>query len=209
MYDNGHGHCFACHHHKFPTVFTPKIEKPYGPKSLFPSDFTREVPTSAYVWLLQYGLPYSYWKPYTGYSEEAGKRLVFTVGQPVQFTIGRTLESEGKRKWFVWGDCHRHCEALGDGGTIVLVEDLISAHKVAAAGFISIPLFGTKVHAAHYYYLTHTPLPVVLWLDKDQEQNVKKQALQIESIIDRPVKIVTTDKDPKGLSFEAIRSATA
>jgi hypothetical protein len=107
----------------------------------------------------------------------------------------------------VWGDCHKHTEAIrGSGEHIVLVEDLISAHKVALSGasYATIPLFGTKIHPCHIYYLINTDKDVVLWLDKDQEMNVKRQAWQLESVINRPVKVVITDKDPKVLTFEEI-----
>lgn len=159
-------------------------------------------------WLLQFGLPYSYWKDYTGYSEEAGKRLVFFVGSPLAFSIGRLLTEPTKyeRKWYVWGDSHKHCEVIGAdlrSERIVIVEDLISAHKVGQVN-TCIPLFGTRIHPCHYYYLLNEKKPVVLWLDKDQELNVKKQALQLESVIDQTVKVINTEKDPKWLSFANI-----
>ena len=115
----------------------------------------------------------------------------------------------GTKKWYVWGDCHKHAEILGDekSNTIVLVEDLISAHKVAEAGYVAIPLFGTKVHNPVLYYLLNSIKPVVLWLDKDQEGNVKKTAIRLQSIINRPVSLVVTDKDPKSLGFNSIKES--
>jgi hypothetical protein len=47
--------------------------------------------------------------------------------------------------------------------------------------------------------------PVYLWLDKDQELNVKKQAMHLESLINRRVINVTTDRDPKCYRTEEIR----
>jgi len=247
VYEDGGKHCFACKYHEFPKHYIPRKEVDNVPKSLRPADYTREVPASALKWLLQYGLPWSYWKDSLGYSPKE-ERLVFSVGQPLAFSIGRyvgneataanrstplqsagrvvvhgikadkssndnqgdpsrTREESGKpvRKWFVWGDCHKHTEALGSGEYIVLVEDLISAHKVATSqAAVAVPLFGTKVHPCHYYYLINSDKPVVLWLDKDQELNVKKQAWQLESVINRPVKVVITEQDPKKLSYEDI-----
>lgn len=251
IYDDGGAHCFACKHHVFPKYYIPRKVEPNVPKSLRPADFTREVPADALKWLLQYGLPWSYWKETIGFSPQE-RRLVFDVGNPLQFSIGRYIEqsngfsgnqtfrqerrvhvdgtpgSDGSRrdedssslrlraagegpsnkvrKWFVWGDSHKHCEVVGQGTSIVLVEDLISAHKVAQAGACAVPLFGTKIHPCHLYYLINERMPIVLWLDKDQELNVKKQAWQLESVINRQVKVVTTNKDPKELSFEDIRN---
>lgn len=235
VYDSGHGHCFACGYHQFPRHYQPQLKENNVPKSLCPVDWTKDIPSKAWQWLLQYGLPYSYWQEHCGYSTEKGPRLVFQVRTDagVAFSIGRLIpELQGSsvesgqgvargadvsdrrqsnqvppkpRKWYVWGDSHRHCEIVGagKGGSIALVEDLVSAHKVGQVNEC-IPLFGTRVHPCHIYYLASQQKPVTLWLDKDQELNVKKQALQLQSLIDQPVRIVTTDKDPKSLSYEEI-----
>lgn len=235
-YDDGGAHCFACKYHEFPKHYVSRKVEPYVPKSLRPADYTREVPAEALKWLLQYGLPWSYWQKSLGYSPKE-QRLVFSVGSPLAFSIGRYIQTPSEvesrtgmaqsdadrgdhqyegygaknkpvRKWFVWGDSHKHAEPIGEGSAIVLVEDLISAHKVGTSGYATgLPLFGTKVHPCHLYYLINDNRPVVLWLDKDQELNVKKQAWQLESVINRPVKVVISDNDPKSLSYEEIKNA--
>lgn len=212
-YANGHSHCFACGYHVYPKFFKPILEKPIARKELLPVDFTREVPTDAWKWVLQYGLPYTHWKDCTGYSEAEGKRLVFLVGNPVAFSIGRLLEEtdgehKRRRKWYVWGDSHKHAEIFGEqhgSDRVVVVEDLISAHKVGEINTV-IPLFGTVPHPCHYHYLRQARKPVVLWLDKDQELNMKRTAMRMESIIDMPVTIQVTDKDPKALTLEEIHA---
>jgi hypothetical protein len=215
---------------------------------LLPLDFTREIPTHAWKWLLQYGLTYQFWKDGCGFAP-AFNRLVFRVGDtsndgqrllrndtPLAFSIGRfiplpevqvptQLEPSGSTslrqgggvpvqrterppaKWYVWGDCHKHAEVLTpDQGTcVVLVEDLISAHKVSAAGGTAIPLFGTKIHNPVLYFLMHDKRPVKLWLDKDQEGNVKRTAIHLQGLIGSPVDVVITDEDPKCLSFNTIK----
>ena len=206
VYSDGSKHCFSCGWHKFPVGFRQIKELNNGSKSLLPADFTWEVPSRAWQWVIQYGLPISYWQPFTGYSP-AEERLVFRVGTPLVFGIGRYLGTEpGHRKWYVWGDPHKHCEVVGEATkttSVVLVEDLISAHKVANANYTAIPLFGTRLHPCHLYYLNHSPnlRTVTLWLDKDQELRVKREALRLESLINKPVNIITTDKDPKAISF--------
>ena len=118
VYTDGSRHCFSCGYHIFPKFYQPnRIESnvpksvAYGSKAVLPADFTREVPAEGWKWLLQYGLPYSYWKKYTGYSP-SHNRLVLTFGEPVKFSIGRAL-SEDKRKWRFWGDGHKYAEVLG------------------------------------------------------------------------------------------------
>jgi DNA primase len=85
------------------------------------------------------------------------------------------------------------------------VEDLISAHKVGMVGFECIPLFGTHVHNPVIYHLLTANKDVVLWLDKDQAFNVKRQALRLASIVPQDIRIINTDKDPKCLSFDTIK----
>lgn len=249
VYKDDSAHCFSCQYHRNSSVrhlFEPQ-ELNNVPKSLLPSSFTREVPVRAWQWLLQYGLPYSYWKHRCGFAPSES-RLVFTVGEPLAFSIGRLIPEvaghEGRptlgsnegtklpstdrvqvdvrqgtrsvvsavnqgRKWFVWGDSHKHCEVItpdsGPGKTVVLVEDIVSAHKVGQVT-TAIPLFGTVVHPCHLYYLMQQDKPITLWLDKDQEQNVQKTALRLQSLVSVPVNIVITDDDPKAQPFEMIRT---
>lgn len=212
-YNDGSAHCFSCGYHErgaFGNVFQRELLTNV-PKSLCPTDFTREVPAKCLKWLLQYGLPYTHWQPSLGYSAYY-QRLIFEVKDEHQlyFTIGRYFGEEKKRKWHVWGDCHQHAHVLrgtdeAECSPIVLVEDLISANKVAEAGFICIPLYGTNVHPPAIYYLINSNKPAVLWLDKDQELNAKKQALRLESVIGQPVRIITTDQDPKELMLSLIK----
>lgn len=210
VYPDGGKHCFACKYHVFPKQYNNVKPIENASKSLLPFDFTHDVPSSALPWLLQYGIPYSHWQPMLGYSPSS-ERLVFKVGSPVSFSIGRYVgnSNPGSKKWYVWGDCHKHVEVVAGNinSPVVLVEDLISAHKVALAGFTCIPLFGTHVHNAFIYYLLTTDKPIYIWLDNDQAFNVKKQVLRLSSIIPQTINIVNTEKDPKCLSFENITLA--
>lgn len=254
VYNDGSAHCFSCHYHVHGSVSNLFVESKVvenGPKSSLPGDFTREVPTAAWQWVLQYGLPYSYWKERCGYSPKE-QRLIFLVGDPVAFSIGRLIPQPGtplggagsvgqsggseasgsgrllalhgagsgesghkpgnhasRRKWYAYGDSHKHCEVVtptdsGHNKTVVLVEDIVSAHKVGQVT-TAIPLFGTVLHPCHLYYLMQQDKPIILWLDKDQEQNVQKTALRLQSLVEVPVRIIITDDDPKKLSFETIK----
>lgn len=237
VYRDGSAHCFSCGFHRSGSVYkrwtAATAESSDGlsnvPKSLLPFDNTREVPASAWQWVMQYGLPWAYWKESVSYSP-ASERLVFQVGGldkdeqgnlrrtgPMAFSIGRyvgqPVADKKHRKWHVWGDSHKHAELVLPAGNanarrVVLVEDVVSAHKVAAAGeYVGMPLFGTTIHPCHYYYLLGNNLSPVLWLDKDQEWASKKKAVQMQSILGREVDVVITDLDPKALSFKEINAA--
>lgn len=218
VYDNG-AHCFSCGYHRSnsPARVAHAARRDLNvPKESLPRDFTREVPAAALKWLLQWGLPWSYWKETIGFSPYHS-RLVFLVGQPLAFSIGRlipelvqesseTPTSTNKRKWFVWGDCHKHAEVYGTGRTVVLVEDLISAAKVARTEeAIAIPLFGTAIHNPVLYYLMQEQKPIILWQDKDQQEKVYHRAATLQSIVNQPVRVVISDKDPKSYSIDELK----
>lgn len=217
VFADGSLHCWSCGYHvssgtnykRFNQVDENITEQD---KRVLPHNFTREVPSHAWKWLLQFGLPYRYWLPFVGWSEK-DSRLVFTVGTPTEFSLGRFIpKSDGetnKRKWYVWGDCHQTPHIFGDYSNskeIVLVEDLISAH-VLGQYTASIPLLGTKVFDSIYPALRHIKLPIVIWLDKDQEHTMPSKAHTISLITGLPVRYVVTNEDPKLCNQQSILTA--
>jgi hypothetical protein len=205
-YSDGGGHCFSCGYHESPKrkliVLTKEVED--APKAVLPSDFTREVPAEGWKWILQYGLPYSYWKKYCGYSP-SHNRLVITFGEPIRFSIGRAL-SEDKRKWRFWGEGHKYVEILGedDRSPIVLVEDLISTHKVAQVA-PCMCLFGTHIHDVALEKLLKAKRPVIVWLDADQYTLLPAKINRLQTFLRHPVRYITTEKDPKEYSLTEIK----
>lgn len=207
VYDDGSKHCFSCGWHRGPRHSVRfKLEEVIkdDEKAVLPRDFTREVPAEGWKWLLQYGLPYSYWKPYTGYSP-SHNRLVLTFGQPVKFSIGRAL-SKDDRKWRFWGDGHKYAELIGEDNDrpIVLVEDLISAHKVGQVTQ-ALCLFGTHIHDVALKVLMDAKKPVTLWLDDDQYSLLPAKVNRLKTFLKHPVRFVRSDKDPKDYDLNTIK----
>jgi hypothetical protein len=123
----------------------------------------------------------------------------YIPGGPIEF-------NREPRKWFVYGECHKEAHVIGyetTGRQTVLVEDLISAHKV---GQITpcIPLFGTKIFDQVIPTLRHVGLPILMWLDKDQETAAAKRAAWLAMVSGLSVKYVFTDSDPKLLTTSKI-----
>lgn len=210
-YDDGGWHCFSCGNHRGAVRYTPPAqEKIDDPKGVLPSDFTREVPTAGWQWLLQYGLGWKYWQPFVGWTERHS-RLVFTVGDPIQFSIGRLIGKEPdkkERKWWVYGEPHRNPHILGEdfrAGPVVLVEDLISAHKVGQVA-TCIPLFGTRVFSSVIPCLRYLNSPIVMWLDSDQMGPVAvERATWLSLMTGLPVRNVFTKQDPKSIPLDKIK----
>lgn len=211
LYPDGGGHCFSCGHHMWPKHYVPRqLEEP-NVKALIPYDFTREVPGNAWKWLLQFGLGGKYWEPFIGWSEK-DSRLVFPQGD---FSIGRYVAPPGsseddhkQRKWFVYGDDKKRPIVFrppnGESKQVVLVEDLISAHKVRQVAQ-AIPLFGTRVWDAVVPILRLLGAPIVMWLDKDQESEARKRAMRLSVLTGLPTRYVFTKDDPKLLPLNVIQ----
>lgn len=206
-FSNGWKRCFACGYKIAPKLWLPTLplkDNLYEPKSL-PIDFTRDIPAKGWKWLLQWGLSYDYWKNHTGYSESED-RLIFTNGNPIKFCQGRNLGKEGP-KWKTWGRPHEFATVLGDqekGSCTVLVEDIISAHKVSQL-VPTVPLFGTTISTSVIQYLAITNKPILLWLDYDQLSMIKTKVNRLSLFLNNPIYVVHTTKDPKEYSLTEIQ----
>ena len=214
VYRDDGAHCFSCGYHRNPPMsletFIKKEPINDKEKTVLPRDFQREIPAGGWKWLLQYGLSYSYWKAYCGYSPKEN-RLVITHGQPIRFSIGRLLTKDAgnavdSRKWKLYGDGHSWVETIGEqlSGKIVLVEDIISAHKVGQIA-PSLCLFGTDVHKAAIRELIRLDRPVVVWLDHDQYALLPKKLGRLQAFLNHQVTYISTVLDPKLHSLTDIK----
>lgn len=209
-YSDGSKFCFSCGYRELPTfkaVFQARLnEATYDEKkAVLPRDFQREIPAAGWKWLLQYGLPYSYWQAYCGYSER-DNRLIFPIGNPARFACGRGF-NVGESKWKVYGDKSSYVEVVNEqvSTEVVLVEDFISAHKVALSGYTAIPLFGTAIHDNVIKRLQGLKRPVVLWLDGDQYENLPRKIGRLQAFLGVGVRHIQTRKDPKEYSVNDVK----
>lgn len=208
VYSDGGVHCFSCGYHRWPSVQVKESRRDdhhgNAHETVLPRDFTREVPGKAWQWLLQYGLTAKYWEQQGIGWTDFHSRLVFPQGD---FSIGRFIGEADKRKpkWRVWGDDKQRPIVIGAEASpcVALVEDLISAHKVGQVAQ-AIPLFGTSVWAPLVPVLRHLGAPIVMWLDKDQEEHARKRATRLSVLTGTPVRYVFTDDDPKKLPLQTI-----
>jgi hypothetical protein len=214
-YPDGGGHCFSCGHHEFPrALLTSKVRKDdHGAENqtVLPSDFTEDVPARAWRWLLSYGLPYTYWRPFVGWSER-DQRLIFKVGSPVRFSQGRYFGDATERppaKWWVYGERSGVSDVLRpEKGSateaVVLVEDIISWHKVGQVA-PSICLFGVKMPDELVRKLIALKRPVIVWLDRDQLALLAPKLNRLQTFLRASVQYVSTEKDPKAYSLDEIK----
>ena len=109
----------------------------------------------------------------------------------------------------MWGDKLRSATVLepasGDSPEVVLVEDIISAHKVRQAGFHTLPLFGTVIYPRAIGALRPLKRPVRLWLDEDQYTLLPPKINRLQAFLDAPVGFIKTEKDPKAYTLDEIK----
>jgi len=89
-----------------------------------------------------------------------------------------------------------------EDGTIVLVEDLLSAIKVGRV-CSAMPLWGSHLSVNTAHRLSLQFKKAVLWLDYDKRQEAVKIALERSMVL--PVHVVITQHDPKTYTEEEIR----
>lgn len=207
IFPMGRKKCFACGYTEGGKPWIPQEqeEKPNAKPEALPSDFTRQIPAAGWKWLLQYGMSYDYWKNHTGYSEK-DNRLIFTVGSPVRFSQGRDLTGEGI-KWKTYGRPHDVATVLGDSETstsTVIVEDIISAHKVSQFTRC-MPLFGTALMTPVINQLRKYPNSrIILWLDADQLPHMAKKVAKLSLFLPNLINVIHTEKDPKEYTLSEI-----
>jgi hypothetical protein len=146
----------------------------------------------------------SYWKTYCGFTERE-QRLVITHGTPTYVSVGRSL-AVGASKWKIYGDKTSHVKTLGRqlSKEVVLVEDLVSAHKVSHVAS-AIPLFGTAIFDLVIKELRTLDRPVTLWLDDDQYGLLPKKIGRLQALLEAPVRYIRTNKDPKSYNLTEIK----
>jgi len=112
----------------------------------------------------------------------------------------------GTSKWKVYGDKSCYVEVVSEqlSEQVVLVEDIISAHKVGQVTS-SIPLFGTAINDLTIKKLMQLKRPVKLWLDNDQYGLLSKKIGRLQSFLGVPVQYIRTNKDPKGYTTQEIK----
>lgn len=88
-----------------------------------------------------------------------------------------------------------------DTGTLVIVEDIVSAIKVSRH-FGAVPLFGCYLSAEQMASMTREPAieSIVIWLDSDKFPIAQEYAKTLSLAWQKPVSVVFTEDDPKALN---------
>ena len=228
-YDDGHGHCFGgCGHWEPPTVSAiferlravsqkEPIVKTFNANNLLmpPDDTSKFLGVPALQWLAKYGILFNEAKEFL-WSEER-KWLIYPLYS------ARALRDHGAKILIAWqarnfsklwpkpkylsrgpiGDC-LHILGPEKGTTLILVEDVISAIKVARGGRSVYPLFGSNISLKMLTMLTTRFRRLGVWLDMDKAKESLKTTSRASQLGYEEVFSVITEKDPKEYTNEEI-----
>lgn len=195
VYENG-AFCYACGHRevRHDSEKPPNEEsKVRTIKELSIYTMSNVLPPAYLSYLRQFKLREYYIQKYFRYCEEI-KRMVF-VGPGAEYLEARSLYQQpktlfyGKKAPSTWGS--------PSGSTIVIVEDIISAFKIAEFTQ-SIALFGSSVPENFWSILYKLKKPVIFWLDSDKLAESKKFRDKARAT-GLPSTLIYTQKDPKWL----------
>ena len=161
-------HCFGCGYHKFKNTIEDYKRRYNQVEETKEEDngrltVTDDMPVEAKRWLLSFGITSQDVSDYSlGWSED--KQLLVLVNTD-NYYQGRCFGNQ-RTKYLSKGK--KPLLSYGNGGTIICVEDVLSAIKVAKAGYIGVPLLGSFVSPEHEQWLVSQSKPVVVWLDYDK-----------------------------------------
>lgn len=186
-YEDGSAWCFGCRYKEPPT--RSKAQKVAKAVSKAPWTTVATLPPTYIDQLVVRGLNEAERALFT-YSPELD-RIVYTIGD---FSEARSFTKQPKTLSFGTKPFH----IVGEGDTIVLVEDVFSSLRVGRVT-ASVALFGAIVPKDWMLLLSKITKRVILWLDEDKYGEAVKQARTMR-LLGIDTVVVHTKLDPKEYS---------
>lgn len=193
-----HQYCFGCKYYKLKNDINSIRSRIYNKnkddKGVDMIGNFGEIPRNAMKWLLSYGISQDEVKQYD-IKWDAKKQLLVLL-DTAKYWQGRVFDPTSKMKYMSSGI--KPLTIYGEGDTLVLVEDIISAMRVARtrSGFCSAPLLGSSLSYEFENQIVESFKQVAVWLDRDKALNALriKRKLTSRGLDSR---VIVTDKDPK------------
>ena len=162
----------------------------------------KELPRKAMEWLLSYGISQEEIDKYG--IEWNVKEEMLVLLQTARYWQARTFNSR-RPKYMSEGS--KPLTIYGQGDTIVIVEDIISAIKIARLHdeYCACPVLGSSLSYDMENQIVEKYKKSAVWLDRDKAKN----ALRISRKLKQrglESRVVVTDEDPKEYSKGEIRT---
>lgn len=190
-----------------------KIPDPYEKYKVLtlPDDYEKTIPAEALTWLAQYGIMREeIIANGIGWSKvEHGLVFPYRAGGALIAYQIRNFSPNAVNKWFSKGKLQDYLHIMGfgtwaNGGPIVVVEDIISAIKVARHAR-AMPLFGSQMNLTRCLRIRWFCKKIYLWLDADKYAESIGYAKRLENL-GLETRVIYTEKDPKEYGDEEIKA---
>lgn len=191
-YSDGGFYCWSCGYSKKGMSTRPQeaLEKPLEAFSRW----RQGLPAKHIENLVARGFKPSEWKDFL--YDYSWDRRIYPVysGKELVFYEARSLDQQPKA--IQKGQKPLH--VLGSGKRLVMVEDVLSAIKVARFER-ALPLWGSSLIKDWIPYLIGQKCPIIVWLDADKLKTAYNIANTL-SLVGIETSVIHTDKDPKDLT---------
>ena len=211
-YNDGGAYCFSCGYWEAGNGLSSiSKETEESPNTIsLPRGVSQVLPKRALDWLQKYSLTDHDIKLNNILWSEYHQRIIFPIiiSGNLEGWIGRAVESSVIPKVYTRGMLHESNYIIGNlsGMSIVLVEDIISAIKIAGTFEYSVlPLFGSHITSRRLLTLRRYYDNIIIWLDKDKEKESIKFAQRARDF-GINCRSVITDNDPKEYTHSEILS---
>lgn len=225
VYSDGHKYCYSCGYGEYADGMTSFVNRQQDSDVAkiqqreiltLPVDCDILYPERALTWIKKYELSKTDLLNNNVMWSESIQRLIFPVYGEDGWLLawqGRSFHNQSMAlakipKWFGKGDLKNTFNILGKGSKLVLTEDIVSAIKVAKAGFQAMPLYGCVVGRERFkrlYSLYKDTIDVVVWLDENKMPEAIREA-KLGRTCGLHCSSVFSYRDPKDESVENIKS---
>lgn len=208
VYSDGHSFCYACKLYikgdRLYALKNPIVEKVKHEVTL-PSDVDVCYPREAIEWIEQYELDRNDLLLNNVLWSESYNRLIFPIydGDRLIAWIGRYFGKENKSKWFSKGDMQSIYHVLGEGDSLTLVEDVVSAIKLSKTT-ATMPIFGCVIGLGRWNRLKLLDYNIYnIWLDPDKRKQSMIES-RLANSLGLNTNVIFSENDPKEITYEDI-----
>lgn len=219
---DGHAHCFACTYHEFNMQGTVgymgnileveqlKKNKMFeAPDLKLPDDATTSIDAVALIWLAKYDIELNEVEQYDFRWSPSKKMLIFPFyaneyedhhheGKLMGWQ-GRSFNLNSQMQYYKVGGFIDFYNVLnfegGKGDELIIVEDYISAIKVARQ-FTTMALLGSQMSTPRMNGLKKWTQHLTFWLDEDKADKAG-ELVRVATMLGFHAKYVITKHDPK------------
>jgi Zn ribbon nucleic-acid-binding protein len=219
VWSDGHKWCFGCGHYVVGSgsslEYLRKLVR--APKALtedlkLPDSVSFNFPMPALEYLASYGIDGTLISKYKIKWNTVTNSLIYPVydgPRLVMYQERKLFPVPKTPKYLTVGNLNNFLPVFNDTGDdvsaecVVVVEDFLSAIKVAESSACSMPLFGSYLNKQQATRLSSRYKRLAIWLDQDKAKQAIKFADEYRILFDN-LSVINTPEDPKSYSSDDI-----